>query len=62
MIVNILCFHAFMAPSGLPLALLVTILWAVVWFNHRSAFAGLFQQRVNEQAPAGSRDFAGAVR
>src|SRR6266571_913858 len=26
-IVNILCFHALMAPSGLPLALFVTVLW-----------------------------------
>src|SRR6266852_8071356 len=34
-IVNILCFHAFMAPSGLPLALVVAILWIVVYFNHR---------------------------
>src|SRR6201993_1323132 len=26
-IVNILCFHALMAPSGLPLALIVAVLW-----------------------------------
>ena len=45
-IVNILCFHIFIEPSGLPLALVVTALWAVVYFNNRSAFAGLFQQRV----------------
>src|ERR1700743_2344499 len=30
-IVNILVFHALMAPSGLPLALFVTVLWAVVF-------------------------------
>ena len=30
-IVNILCFHALMAPSGLPLALFVTVLWALVF-------------------------------
>ncbi len=44
-IVNILCFHALMAPSGLPLALLVTVLWALVFVYVRSAFAPLFQAR-----------------
>src|SRR5579863_1175539 len=29
-IVNILSFHFLMAPSGLPLALLVTLLWALL--------------------------------
>src|SRR5258705_12919654 len=41
-IVNILCFHALMAPSGLPLALFVTVLWALVFVHVRSAFTGLF--------------------
>src|SRR3982074_3750721 len=36
-IVNILCFHVFMAPSGLPLALFVAILWIAVYFSVRSA-------------------------
>lgn len=49
-IVNILCFHIFMAPAGLPLALLVTVLWFLVFFNSRAAFAGLFQSRVQEPA------------
>jgi putative oxidoreductase len=44
-IVNILVFHALMAPSGLPLALLVAILWAVIFVDVRPAFAGLFQSR-----------------
>jgi len=26
-IVNILCFHALMAPEGLPLAIVVAVLW-----------------------------------
>src|ERR1700756_2174550 len=42
-IVNILCFHALMAPSGLPLALFVTVLLALVFAHVRSAFAALFQ-------------------
>ena len=44
-IVNILSFHALMAPSGLPLALFVTVLWALVFVYVRSAFASLFQSR-----------------
>jgi putative oxidoreductase len=42
-IVNILVFHALMAPSGLPLALSVAVLWAVIFVDVRPAFAGLFQ-------------------
>ena len=49
-IVNILCFHALMAPSGLPLALFVTVLWALVFVHVRSAFAALFQARFEAQA------------
>ena len=45
-IVNILLIHILMLPSGLPLALVVTVLWIVVFLSVRSAFAGLFQQRV----------------
>src|SRR5207253_2243123 len=43
-IVNILLIHVLMLPSGLPLALVVTALWIVVFLSVRSAFAGLFQQ------------------
>lgn len=42
---NIVFFHAFMAPEGLPLPLILTALWLVVAFYQRSAFAGLFQAR-----------------
>jgi putative oxidoreductase len=44
-LVNILTFHALMAPSGLPLALFVTVLWAVIFVNVRPAFTALFQSR-----------------
>jgi putative oxidoreductase len=50
-IVNILLFHSLMKPAGLGLALLVAILWAVVFASVRSAFAGIFQARV-EITPA----------
>jgi putative oxidoreductase len=45
-IVNIVLFHAFMAPSGLPLALVVVALWLLTAAGVKSAFNGLFQQRV----------------
>jgi putative oxidoreductase len=48
-IVNILLFHLLMAPSGLPLAIIVTVLWVLVFLNVHSAFSGLLQQRVPTQ-------------
>jgi putative oxidoreductase len=48
-LVNILTFHALMAPSGLPLALFVTVLWAVIFVNVRPAFTALFQSRWQAQ-------------
>jgi len=45
-IVNILVFHATMAPSGLPLALVVALLWALIFVDVRPAFSGLFQPRL----------------
>jgi putative oxidoreductase len=49
-IVNILCFHALMAPSGLPLALVVAMLWALIFVDVRTAFASLFQPRLQARA------------
>lgn len=49
-IVNILSFHALMAPSGLPLAVVVTLLWALIFVDVRSAFTGLFQWRFQPRA------------
>ncbi len=40
---NILLFHIFMAPSGLPLAAFVTLLWGIVAWNARSVFAPILQ-------------------
>ncbi|MEY2556405.1 MAG: putative oxidoreductase [Verrucomicrobiota bacterium] len=45
-IVNILLFHLLMALAGLPLALVVTVLWIIVFLSVRSAFDGLLQPRV----------------
>lgn len=44
-IFNILLFHCLMAPAGLPLALIVTVLWVVVFVSVHSAFRGLWQPR-----------------
>jgi putative oxidoreductase len=44
-IVNIFLFHAFMAPSGLPLAIVVIILWGIVFYRNRQFFTGIFAQR-----------------
>src|SRR5579863_7681222 len=49
-IVNILTFHATMAPSGLPLALFVAGMWAVIFVDVRPAFSGLFQSRLQTRA------------
>ena len=49
-IVNILTFHALMAPSGLPLALFVALLWAVIFVDVQPAFAALFQARRQARA------------
>ena len=45
-IVNIFLFHAFMAPSGLPLATVASVLWILTAHKFRSIFVGLFNQRV----------------
>jgi hypothetical protein len=44
-LVNILLFHCLMAPEGLPMASVVVLLWAVVFYAKRSAFAGIFAAR-----------------
>jgi hypothetical protein len=47
-IVNIFLFHCFMAPGGLPLALVAVALWLVVFSGVRRSFAGLFVVRVED--------------
>ena len=44
-IVNILLYHGFLNPSGAQLAILVTILWFIVFYGHRQYFSGIFVQR-----------------
>lgn len=41
-IVNILCFHVFMMPSGLALAIPVAGTWGFLAYRYRHCFAALF--------------------
>jgi putative oxidoreductase len=45
-LVNVLCFHSLMAPSGLPLALFTTLLWFILFYFYRRSFAGIFEAKV----------------
>ena len=48
-IVNICFIHIFMAPSGLPLAAVVVILWLIIFYRVRGAFSGIFRPDAPEQ-------------
>jgi hypothetical protein len=54
-IVNILLYHVLMNPTGLGLAFFVAILWGVIFAGVRSAFVGIFQQRVEIKAEPARR-------
>jgi hypothetical protein len=41
-VVNIVAFHTFLDPAGLPLAIVVAALELILVWSHRSAFAPLF--------------------
>src|SRR5438132_3422232 len=44
-IVNILCYHLFLNPTGIALAIVVAMLWLIVFYGHRQYFSGIFAQR-----------------
>ena len=44
-IVNIICYHVFMNPSGAAPAAVVTVLWLIVFYRNRQHFSGVFVQR-----------------
>ncbi len=46
-IVNIFFFHLLMDKRGLPLAIVVVILWGILFFRHRQHFSGIFVQRTS---------------
>jgi putative oxidoreductase len=41
-LVNILLFHALLMHEGFQAGVLATILWFIVFYAHRAAFAGIF--------------------
>lgn len=41
-VANVLLYHLFLAPSGLPIALLTVVLWAFLLFTYRASFLGIF--------------------
>jgi len=45
-IVNIFLFHALMDPKGLPVAIVVVILWFVLAYHARRNLSGIFAQRI----------------
>jgi putative oxidoreductase len=44
-IVNILCYHVFLNHTGAAPAVVVTILWFIVFYANRQHFFGIFVQR-----------------
>ena len=44
-IVNIICYHVFLNPSGAAPAVVVTVLWLIVFYGKRQYFSGIFAQR-----------------
>ena len=47
-VANILLFHILMDLKGIPPGLVVLLLWLVVFYSVRSAFAGIFAAKVPE--------------
>lgn len=45
-VVNIVLFHSLLAPEGLPMAFVATVLWLLVFAGVRKAFTGVFVARV----------------
>ena len=44
-IVNIILYHVFLNPTGYALAVVVTVLWGIVFYAQRQYFSGIFAQR-----------------
>jgi uncharacterized membrane protein YphA (DoxX/SURF4 family) len=47
-IVNILLYHLFLNIGGVGLAIVVAILWFIVFYAHRQYFSGIFVQRASQ--------------
>jgi hypothetical protein len=54
-----------MAPAQIPLALVATVLWFIVFFQVRNAFSGVFVRKVAEKGkriPEEVRRNSGQIR
>jgi hypothetical protein len=61
-VVNIVAFHTFLAPSGLPLPLVILVLEIYLARSYRSAYSSMLQARTapDTAAPASSRSTVSA--
>ena len=59
-IVNILCVHVFLEPSGLPMAILVSALALFLLWRYREHFAGLVRS-VPMRAQSGSQQIVAST-
>jgi uncharacterized membrane protein YphA (DoxX/SURF4 family) len=46
-VINILLFHIFLDPGGLPMSIIVTAVWSFLLWAHRKHFEGLFAVKSN---------------
>jgi len=51
-VVNIVAFHAFLAPSGMALPIVIVALGLYLAYTERAVFAPLLQAKSNEPVPA----------
>jgi hypothetical protein len=54
-VVNIVAFHAFLAPAGLALPLFLTALGVYLAYTERATFAPVLRARSNEPIPESAR-------
>ena len=43
-IVNIILYHVFLSPAGWVMALVVAILWGIIFYSHRQHFSRIFEK------------------
>jgi hypothetical protein len=54
-VVNIVAFHAFLAPAGLTLPIVLTLLGVYLAYTERAAFGPMLQARSSEAVPESAR-------
>src|ERR1700722_11281356 len=61
-VVNILAFHTFMAPAGLPVAFVVSALALFLLWSYRGNFSGLVKPAFAASSKAAMAQMVGAVK